>query len=323
MVKFHLTRSFVSLFLSLIFLLYFQVSDAINFGPKSPYFNKIYQLGTSKADTGNLIRESPSRSICSSFPYGQNFFRGATGRCSNGLLIVDYTALSAGLPFLNPYKEIGADFSNGVNFAVTGATALPVETLAAMNIRSPYTPSSLNVQLDWMASFFNTTCHSNKDCAEKNANALFMVGEIGANDYNYALFQGKSIQEAKQMVPQVVGAIANGVRRVIQFGATRIMVPGNFPVGCFPLYLTGFQTNDSTAYDEEFHCLKDINNLSIYHNEQLQKAVDELKAQNPNTSIIYADYYNAYLCLKRYYWALISMQYKKLVVELEVLTILI
>lgn len=33
----------------------------------------------------------------------------------------------------------------------------------------------------------------------------------------------------------------------------------------------------------------------IYHNEQLQQAIDELKAQNPNTTIIYADYYNAYL----------------------------
>lgn len=39
-----------------------------------------------------------------------------------------------------------------------------------------------------------------------------MVGEIGSNDYNYALFQGKSIQEAKQMVPQVVGVIAIGVK---------------------------------------------------------------------------------------------------------------
>ncbi|KAL2468588.1 GDSL esterase/lipase [Forsythia ovata] len=270
--------------------------NAHKLGPKFPYFDKIYQFGASKADTGNLIRESPSGStLCARFPYGETFFMNATGRCSNGLLIIDYTALSAGLPFLKPYKEIGADFSNGVNFAVTGATALPVETLAAMNISSPYTPTSLHVQLDWMASFFNSTCHSNTECAEKNANSLFMLGEIGSNDYNYALFQRKSIQEAKQMVPQVVGAIANGVRRVIQFGATRVVVPGNFPVGCFPFYLTGFETNDSTAYDEQFHCLKDINNLSIYHNEYLQQAIDELKIQNPKTTIIYADYYNAFL----------------------------
>ncbi|CAA0822628.1 GDSL esterase/lipase, partial [Striga hermonthica] len=42
--------------------------------------------------------------------------------------------------------------------------------------------------------------------------ALFMVGEIGGNDYNYAIFQGKSMDEMRQMVPQVVDAILNGVR---------------------------------------------------------------------------------------------------------------
>lgn len=39
-----------------------------------------------------------------------------------------------------------------------------------------------------------------------------MVGEIGGNDYNYALFQGKSIEEVKSLVPSVVQAIANAVR---------------------------------------------------------------------------------------------------------------
>ena len=34
-----------------------------------------------------------------------------------------------------------------------------------------------------------------------------MVGEIGGNDYNYALFQGKTIEEARYMVVEVVQAI--------------------------------------------------------------------------------------------------------------------
>lgn len=50
------------------------------------------------------------------------------------------------------------------------------------------------------------------DCAEKLKDSLFMVGEIGGNDYNYALFQGKSIEEVKSLVPSVVQAIANAVR---------------------------------------------------------------------------------------------------------------
>lgn len=58
----------------------------------------------------------------------------------------------------------------------------------------------------------NFICSCLTDCAEKLKDSLFMVGEIGGNDYNYALFQGKSIEEVKSLVPSVVQAIANAVR---------------------------------------------------------------------------------------------------------------
>ena len=34
-----------------------------------------------------------------------------------------------------------------------------------------------------------------------------MVGEIGGHDYNYALIQGKSIEDVEDMVPDVVQTI--------------------------------------------------------------------------------------------------------------------
>ncbi|XP_040965707.1 GDSL esterase/lipase At5g03980-like [Gossypium hirsutum] len=84
--------------------------------------------------------------------------------------------------------------------------------------------------------------------------------------------------------------------RVIGYGATRLVVPGNFPIGCFPVYLTKYQTNDSTAYDE-LHCLKELNNFSIYHNYLLQQAIAELKEEHPDETVVYGDYYNAFLWL--------------------------
>lgn len=176
------------------------------------------------------------------------------------MYVCTFTARSAGLPLLNAYKNTGADFKHGVDFAVAGSTALPVDTLADQNILSPVTTSSLGVQLDWMSTHFNSTCDGGRgssplifffsffskrwkmyawkrsfdveicecwlissndsnficscltDCAEKLKDSLFMVGEIGGNDYNYALFQGKSIEEVKSLVPSVVQAIANAVR---------------------------------------------------------------------------------------------------------------
>ncbi|KAH7846133.1 hypothetical protein Vadar_010365 [Vaccinium darrowii] len=84
-----------------------------------------------------------------------------------------------------------------------------------------------------------------------------------------------------------------GLQTVISYGAVRVVVPGNFPIGCFPIYLTRFKTNKSTAYDEH-KCLKDLNKLSKFHNEQLRQAIRELKKEFPNVVITYGYYYKAF-----------------------------
>lgn len=67
-----------------------------------------------------------------------------------------HVALDAGLPLLPPFKKGDADFGHGVNFAVAGATALPPDGLAALNISSPLANASLSEQLDWMDTHFNS-----------------------------------------------------------------------------------------------------------------------------------------------------------------------
>ncbi|CAN4108742.1 unnamed protein product [Withania somnifera] len=259
-------------------------------------FDKIYQLGDSLSDTGNCIRESlcGANSACSRLPYGMTLFQKATGRCSDGMLMIDFIAVESGLPLLNPYKDRIANFSHGADFAVAGATALSAEFLAEkMNIATSFTNSSLSVQLDWMDSHFKSTC--SPDCPKYLEKSLFLVGEIG-DEFNYAVSQGKTLDDLRRMVPDVVQAITDGVKRIIGYGATRIVVPGNFPVGCLPVILTNFRINNSTAYDEH-HCLKDWNNFIIFFNNYLRQAIDEVKKEYPNIILIYADYYNAYLWL--------------------------
>lgn len=62
----------------------------------NPQVDAIYQFGDSISDTGNLIREDPigSHSAFARLPYGQNFFPKPTGRCSNGLLMIDFIGMS-------------------------------------------------------------------------------------------------------------------------------------------------------------------------------------------------------------------------------------
>lgn len=72
-----------------------------------------------------------------------------------------------------------------------------------------------------------------------------------------------------------------------------MVVPGNFPIGCFPIYLTASQTNNTDAFDK-FHCLKILNNLSTYSNDHLKQAIEELKKDYPNMTIAYGNCYNAF-----------------------------
>ena len=77
-------------------------------------------------------------------------------------MFFNFTALAAGIPFLPPYLDHDKSIFRGwgKNFAVAGSTALSNDLLAKMNISSPFTSSYLNVQLDWMSTYFNGICHN-------------------------------------------------------------------------------------------------------------------------------------------------------------------
>ncbi|XP_010918533.1 GDSL esterase/lipase At5g03980 isoform X2 [Elaeis guineensis] len=262
------------------------------------YIEAIYSFGDSIADTGNLIREGVDGAFApiAHLPYGETTFKRPTGRCSNGLLMIDYLALSLKLPFVNPYLDKDANFNHGVNFAVAGGTALDVSFFKERGIMMPYTNSSLNVQLEWFKSHLDSICSSQTDCAEKLKHALFLVGEIGGNDYNYAFFGGKSITEVMNYVPHVVTSIINAAKEVINMGAIQLVIPGNFPIGCLPSYLTALNSSDPDAYDNRL-CLKGPNTFAMLHNLKLQEAIQELRESYPHVVIMYADYYNAFMTL--------------------------
>ncbi|KAL5973190.1 hypothetical protein ACLOJK_037217 [Asimina triloba] len=82
--------------------------------------------------------------------------------------------------------------------------------------------------------------------------------------------------------------------QLIKAGAVHLVIPGNFPIGCIPVYLTAFQSNDSATYDEN-RCLKQFNEFAMLHNSYIQEAIEELREEFSFVRIAYADYYNALL----------------------------
>ncbi|XP_019162133.1 PREDICTED: GDSL esterase/lipase At5g45910-like [Ipomoea nil] len=281
-------------FLFLAFVCFLRADAAASKNPL-PY-NAIFSFGDSLADTGNFIRSGAlAFPVTGKLPYGETFFKHATGRCSNGRLIVDFIAEAYGLPLLPPYlaQKEGAKFEHGVNFAVAGATAVDAKFFYDQGLGSIlWTNTSLSVQLGWFQKVKSTICKTQKDCANYFKKSLFLVGEIGGNDYNYPFFVGATLEQLKAAVPFVVGAIIEATRGLIKEGAVELVVPGNLPIGCSAVYLTLFGTPNKSAYDQN-GCLKVYNDFSKYHNSQLRFALGKLRKEYPHAKIIYADYYAA------------------------------
>ncbi|XP_051149795.1 acetylajmalan esterase-like [Andrographis paniculata] len=258
----------------------------------------IYQLGDSTADTGNLIRLIPA-APAARLPYGETFPRFPSGRWSDGRLIIDYIAASLGLPPLNPNLDKNATFFNGVNFAVAGSTTLSPKFYAARGTKVLPLPS-LFAQLAAFKKYLKKICLTPADCKLKLRRSLVFVGEFGYNDIAYAFQQGKSLAYIETYLPLVNGAILNATREVILLGADQVIVPGLYPLGCFPFSLSSADRDHSLLNErtkDEFGCLKGLNDLIRSRNNDLERDINKLRLEFPNVNILYSDLYNAFLTL--------------------------
>ena len=73
-------------------------------------YHALFNFGDSLADAGNLIQNgTPEILATARLPYGQTYFGRATGRCSDGRLVVDFLAEALKLPsFLPPYLSVSS-----------------------------------------------------------------------------------------------------------------------------------------------------------------------------------------------------------------------
>lgn len=62
------------------------------------------------------------------------------------------------------------------------------------------------------------------ECKEYFAKALFVVGELGWNDYAIMLLAGKSVDEVRSHVTEIVGNICEATEVVTVFHATIVKI---------------------------------------------------------------------------------------------------
>lgn len=124
---------------------------------------------------------------------------------------------------------------------------------------------------------------------------MFLVGEIGANDYIHPIFQNKTLGWIKPVVPLVIRSIVSSLEALIQLGAKTLYVPGIFPLGCMPRVLFLFRDSATGDYDPATGCLRELDDLIIFHNTLLKMKLAELRRTHPRVSITYIDYYGEVL----------------------------
>ncbi|KAL7145694.1 hypothetical protein ABFS83_07G104300 [Erythranthe nasuta] len=256
-------------------------------------FQYIYHFGDGITDIGNSIRVLPFGPFLPSTrpPYGTTFPGRPTGRWSDGRVDVDFIAADLGLPNIIPYLSMRGSTSNdGVIFSVARSPVLSPLFFKLRGVDFPPYAVPLGGQLRWFKAYLLSVCSTPQDCAVRLANSLIVLGDIEGNDYGYPLAQGKSIQEVNTYVPFVIRALIDAATELIQMGATRVVIAGSVPVGCYPYILTALQTNNAAAYDN-LGCLKSVNDFIVSKNQLLQDAVTNLAAQFPNVGVYYGDLY--------------------------------
>ncbi|VAH96990.1 unnamed protein product [Triticum turgidum subsp. durum] len=88
-----------------------------------------------------------------------------------------------------PFRTVKSSKYYGANFAVAGATAIEHDFFAKNNLSIDITPQSIMTELGWFDAHLKTRQAKKEEIGE----ALYWVGEIGANDYAYSFMAADSI----------------------------------------------------------------------------------------------------------------------------------
>jgi phospholipase/lecithinase/hemolysin len=171
--------------------------------PARACYTRLFSFGDSLADTGNcrfiFSNQSDAGEPALRPPYGETFFHNATGRFSNGRLIIDFIgtaqhshqflvdrpisllsmstnvdicmgapAEALGLPFVPPYLggvgQSAEYFAVGANFAVGGATALSPEFFQENGAPvANHAMVGLDMEMDWFRHLLKLLCANDLD----------------------------------------------------------------------------------------------------------------------------------------------------------------
>ncbi|CAN6293682.1 unnamed protein product [Urochloa humidicola] len=254
-------------------------------------YARVFSFGDSLTDTGNAaIFPVTAGGPFTRPPYGETHFGRPSGRASDGRLINDFLVEGLKVPLPTPYLagRTAADFLNGTNFAVGGATALDPAFLASRGVVSAV-PVSLSNQTAWFQNVLQLLGSSDHEQRKITASSVFYVGEIGVIDYLFALMD-HSVDVAASLEPHIIDTIRLALTAMVSAGARTVVVTGMLPLGCEPQLLSLFPFPGGD-YDPATGCIARFNELAELHNRALERMLGELRRAHPGRLFLYIDIY--------------------------------
>ncbi|WCJ38558.1 GDSL-like Lipase/Acylhydrolase superfamily protein [Euphorbia peplus] len=254
---------------------------------KTCNFPAIFNFGDSNSDTGGLNAAFGPLHL----PYGQTFFGQPVGRYSDGRLMIDFMAEGIGLPYLSAYLDsMASNFSHGANFATAGSTIRPVET-------KTFSPFSLDIQFVQYSTFHN---RAQAIINQGGVFALLMppsdyftrgmyTFDIGYNDIANGYFQKITIDQIKQIVPDMISQFSTAIKGVYANGGRSFWIHNVGPAGCYPFIYKQLPTPPEQI--DKNGCSILYNDVPQYFNQLLKEVVVQLRKDLPLATITYVDMY--------------------------------
>ncbi|KAL8520062.1 hypothetical protein ACS0TY_010845 [Phlomoides rotata] len=252
-------------------------------------FSKVYAFGGSDTDTGNAQALGGQLNASASAQ--------SKGRLGDGRLVVDFLCDALSVPQISAYKEVNVNSSQGsVNFAVAGSTALPSDIFSTYNLSSLIwkdSPKSFQTQIEWFNKFLiDTGCKGppRSSCKADIENSLFWVGEIGLSDFMSTVSSTIPLPHVTEISVRIVCEL---LKTMLDNGAKYVVVQGLPPVGCLPAYMSSSSPKDR----DHMGCAASTNVGIMSYNQILQERLQKFRKLYPHCSIVYADYWNAYVTI--------------------------
>ncbi|KAE8780293.1 GDSL esterase/lipase LIP-4-like [Hordeum vulgare] len=238
----------------------------------------VFNFGDSNSDTGGMAAAKGWRIAP---PEGRAFFHRPTGRFCDGRLIIDFLCESLNISYLSPYlKALGSNYSNGVNFAISGSTTLPRDVLFTLHgqVQEFFFFKARSLELTNQGQQVPID-------AEAFQNALYTI-DIGQNDIN-ALLSNLPYDQVVAKFPPILAEIKDAVQLLYANGSRNFWIHGTGALGCLPQKLAIPRKNDSDL--DQNGCLKTYNRAAVAFNAALGSLCDQLNVELKNATVVYTD----------------------------------